>query len=1238
MKLAQLLNRLPAKDTPPPGAQPPPPPHPAGYHAAPNAGPRGAYARVSHSGGLSPPQPHRSSGPASLPAPAAHPHSLPAVLRASVPAHFAAPTHAAHTQHPHHFPPPVHAAHPHLAPHANPSIVPYPAAHPPFAPPHLHAAPPAPAQHASHPSPPHTLAISPASVAAVSPSPGHLHLMPLVRDTDHGLITPRHSDTLSPHSAKHDDYESAIAALKRLMAADLRRSAVIKQLPDLPWHTVEAALLYAQVSPAFTPPEMQLVVREWFQATPINYALLEDECFARDRRAIHAKIMSLEINYGSLKDTLGIPEIVAFEVANDWSKFMLSNLSALLPTYAPHQLHELVAAHYPHKLRWADEELQFITKGIDDDVDADLLAHHLPFKKPADVKAKRAYLSKKLQTSVPSEESKEEADHRRQIEEFIDTDLTASGIKRVVDRRSFLKIISDIEDVIVKRGGSENVPFTKPEMNVIRQGLKQEIGKSELRWELPFRTREEIEEKLKKTELACVRQKKFANDVERLIYEAQWYATMSDDSSSSRKTRRSRQEVELSDLRKEATTQQKVKKEDLTEEELEERQRRRDEKTRKRKETLKKKEEEKLRKLLLPRSRSRTPRPRKEGHSRVSALIEEAKWFQSVTGDGKYVKKGEKRNRVPTYHLIPEFQNRQTLKSAQKKLVEKKQKKRRGRPPRSSSPQTEDSESGDELERLQEVIDNENLTDATEISPFDPVSIVEDTAVPLNSRQLFNDSIAAGSLAPHLVLFSPDVLKMLEHDSELPINNTVAAKVIKEHLRSYKSLPDSFPPLHVLGEGTETIANPRNILHIRYLLYPQHTEQYVLATPKSNELDPIYEIQKVFQIHYALYFSYSTVIRDIIYDDFCKPLQEAVDNNNFREFMLIIDKWNALMLELTPYAIEMDPSIDINESLRTYLPKSYKFQPTVRELKLDTFYMEVINDGEVTDEPSTRTRLRNAQDSERPHFRTPLRELAMNSAPLTEKFKTRFRHLKPMNYSDSFIHLLNKMSEISRFCVQQLLLRAYTRIVSPDSRKLRSYKAFTAEVYGELLPSFVSEVLTKVELKPEQKFYDLGSGVGNTTFQAALEFGVKDSGGCELMEHASNLTSLQEAFMQKQLLAFGLKPLNLSFALHQSFVNNEEVKKKCVECDILIVNNYLFDFPLMVEVGKLLYGLKPGSKIISLRNFIPPRYKAGTEKTVLDYLKVEKFEMSDYFSVSWTANKVPYYISTVESTVRQEYL
>lgn len=1063
---------------------------------------------------------------------------------------------------------------------------------------------------------------------------------PTLKDSDNGLMTPLLSELMSPHSVKLEDHDVDAQAIADLAQTDLLRGSYELRFPDVPLEEIVQVLRRTKFSIGFTAPEMKLIVLEWYRLQLINHQMLEHELFMRDRRLVHGKIAILEDLYGQKRSELSEEVIAAFEVCHDLELYLLLDIQAILPDVKPATIAQLIADHFPHKTLWLLRESHYVHDSVARMITAEEIQKNLPFRPAKEVKTRVNNALRKLQrlsaTPVPVTLTPEELARQKIVHAFIEEDMTSYGLKHSSQKQTELLLADEVREAIKSMGGSEKVAFTKLETEIVRIGLKANTPSSQLVDLLPFRTEKEITEKMKKLEIACVRRKKFANDVERLIYEAQWYALMADESGGRRSRRSKRKEVELEDLRKQALVKKKKVVKELLPEELEEKKRLQALRAQKRAEVARKKEEEKealkrKRQLTVPARYRRTRGAVKEKSMKVNALIEEAKWFQSVTGDGTEVKTGEKRKRKQAYHLVPEFQNRQQLKSAQKRLMEKKQKigKRRGRRPNLSDSELETESSGDELGELQDEVDSDEES-SVEVSPYDPTSILEDTPVPLNGRQLFNDSVAECSLKPSPVKFSDDVNAMLQEGTTVPINNTVAAKVIRDHLKAYKSLPPSFPPIETADATGELQPNSRNIIHVRYLLYPQHTEQFILAAPKLNELDPIFELQKVFEIHYALYFSHSEVIRDIIYEEFCSKLSAAVQNDSFADFMKVIDKWNLLMLELTPYAIEIDPAIDINGSLREYLPESYRFEPSVLELMLDTFYFEVLNTVDILSPGAVNT-----------SFSGPLYlpgKVVTHKLPPPERFFTRYRHLRPTTYPQALIALLNKMTELSRFAVQQLLLRAYIRIVSPDSRKLRYYKAFTAEVYGELLPSFVSEVLSKVGLKPEDKFYDLGSGVGNTTFQAALEFGVRDSGGCEVMEHASKLTALQENFMQKQLIALGLKPLNLSFALNQSFVENEEVRKKCVDCNILIVNNYLFDFPLNVEVGKLLYGLKPGLKIISLRNFIPPRYKAGKEKTIFDYLKVEKFEMSDYLSVSWTANKVPYYISTVESTIRLEYL
>ncbi|KAM9914463.1 hypothetical protein OXX69_000602 [Metschnikowia pulcherrima] len=1065
-------------------------------------------------------------------------------------------------------------------------------------------------------------------------------LSPEESPQEDGLITPRSAGTVSPEMKP--DYDTLDAKLIELFTVDFRKSTVQKELSKNQWSDIIAAIERLTVPEQLTWPELKLVVSEWYSTGPINFSMLEEELFARGRAFIHSRVLSLEEKYGSKRDKLQCAEICALENAYENQLFTFKDFSQCLPGYSQDEARSLVSAHFPYKMRWTPAELDVMTKGLIGGLEAEELQLSLPFRRLGVVRQKALALKKKLKIRPKVVKNTE---YEEKIDLIIRTDLTDTGIKEAAHNESLSKLIKDIQTVIEDRGGSEAIPFTKPENEILRLSLQEEKTDKECQSELLFRSWREIQQKRKDLESVHSRQSKFSNRLERLIYEAQWYSSMAEDSARGSRRRRTKTDVEFSDLREEALKTREPKKVEpnITDAEAREKARIRDQITQKRKETMKRNQELKemrknARKAPPPRTRLRATRTKCGEKVKIEKLIEEAEWFQSISGDGTPVSTGAKRKRTPALHLVPEFKNRQKLKTAQKQLVEQKKKARKSGPARlmSETPVTEDSEAERELmEKFHKVMEEENPSDLEEISPYDPTDINHDTSVTFEDRYLFNEAISSRILFPSRIDFSSDVSVILQSGDQLPINNTLAANVIREHERSYKSLPDSFPPFQTVNAAGETIINRRNIIHIRYLLYPQHTEQYILAEPKSNELDPVREIIKVFQIHYGLFFSYSERLRKIITDDFCQSLITAVEENDFQGFMYVIDKWNALMLELSPYPIEIDPNIDINESLRAYLPKTYSFCHDIKDSKLQTFYMDVLNAGEEARKHAKQSPTKSVQRKMSLTLKSPV--IGGYQTHLPEVFVSRYRHMRPMAYSVAFIDSLAHKTTISRYCSHQLLMRAYTRIVSPSSKKLRSYKAFSAEVYGELLPSFVSEVLTKIDYKPHKKFYDLGCGVGNTTLQAALEFGAEKSGGCEIMDHASLLASQQEIFMQKQIKLFGLKSMNLSFALDQSFVQNEEVRKECIESDVVLVNNYLFEFSLNHEVGKLLYGMKPGSKIISLKNFIQPRYKSSGEETIFDYLQVERFEMSDYCSVSWTANKVPYYISTVQSEILKEY-
>ncbi|GAV30327.1 hypothetical protein PMKS-003838 [Pichia membranifaciens] len=223
-----------------------------------------------------------------------------------------------------------------------------------------------------------------------------------------------------------------------------------------------------------------------------------------------------------------------------------------------------------------------------------------------------------------------------------------------------------------------------------------------------------------------------------------------------------------------------------------------------------------------------------------------------------------------------------------------------------------------------------------------------------------------------------------------------------------------------------------------------------------------------------------------------------------------------------------------------------------------------------------------------------------------------------------------------RELIYEILNQCYLRRVLPESKKLSIYKAFSNEVYGELMPSFLTTVYAKCNLDHNCCFIDLGSGVGNCVIQAALEYGC-ESHGVEIVENASRLGDLQAEEFELRCRVFGLKPGSVNLFSQQSFVNNPPVKNVVDKCKVILVNNYLFDNPLNKKVIELFQDLKVGTKIISLKPIVPATHKINWDNcsSILNRLKTSKFIYAEN-SVSWTSNGGFYYITEVMSDIVED--
>lgn len=224
---------------------------------------------------------------------------------------------------------------------------------------------------------------------------------------------------------------------------------------------------------------------------------------------------------------------------------------------------------------------------------------------------------------------------------------------------------------------------------------------------------------------------------------------------------------------------------------------------------------------------------------------------------------------------------------------------------------------------------------------------------------------------------------------------------------------------------------------------------------------------------------------------------------------------------------------------------------------------------------------------------------------------------------DNIHHLPLKMI---RFILQQV----YDRTVSPQVDSLKIYKVGSDEVYGELLPPFVSRILTETGLKSNQVFVDLGSGVGNVVLQAALEFGC-ESWGCEIMHNACELAAKQADEFAARCRLWGLKTGKVHLE-RGDFTKNEAIKSALRRADVVLVNNEVFSTETNQALRDNFLDLKDGCHIISLKSFA-----LGNDRNYNDPANLIQNKVHGTFGdneVSWTSRDGKYFVATKD----QEHL
>ncbi|KAJ5408887.1 hypothetical protein N7509_002770 [Penicillium cosmopolitanum] len=221
--------------------------------------------------------------------------------------------------------------------------------------------------------------------------------------------------------------------------------------------------------------------------------------------------------------------------------------------------------------------------------------------------------------------------------------------------------------------------------------------------------------------------------------------------------------------------------------------------------------------------------------------------------------------------------------------------------------------------------------------------------------------------------------------------------------------------------------------------------------------------------------------------------------------------------------------------------------------------------------------------------------------------------------------------------VERILTQTYARTVSPRVESLRQYENGTDNVYGELLPRFISNIFKETKLKSGQVFVDLGSGVGNVVLQAALEIGC-ESWGCEMMNNACDLAELQQSEFKARCRLWGIAP-GKTHLVRGDFLEQESIVNVLKRADVILINNQAFTPQLNNELINHFLDMKEGCRIVSLKSFVPAGHKIQS-RNLNSPINLLKVQQKNYWSnsVSWTDVGGTYFIATKDSSRLKSFI
>ncbi|OCB92051.1 DOT1-domain-containing protein [Sanghuangporus baumii] len=205
--------------------------------------------------------------------------------------------------------------------------------------------------------------------------------------------------------------------------------------------------------------------------------------------------------------------------------------------------------------------------------------------------------------------------------------------------------------------------------------------------------------------------------------------------------------------------------------------------------------------------------------------------------------------------------------------------------------------------------------------------------------------------------------------------------------------------------------------------------------------------------------------------------------------------------------------------------------------------------------------------------------------------------------------------------VHRIIEETYQRCVGPQINQLRKYEAFSSNVYGELTPAFVDDIIKRTRLNSKSLFLDLGSGVGNVVLQTALQT------GCEAFGIEERGDTAQIAIDQFEQIKLRCRMWGVSMGevelVQGDMTRNVRVDQLMSKADVVLVNNYVFSEELNAALRPKFLDLKEGAFVVSLKPFATPKSQQLTERNFDDISSIFVVKPYPYHSGTRVCEKFP---------------